>query len=269
MLPVRLLIGMLLALAGALCPRPVLAQQADRCLAVAQAPGLVSPADYRPAELQPTQVRLTFVGHSTWLIESPGAVKIATDYNDYLRPPVVPDIVTMNRAHTSHYSNFPDPDIKHVLRGWNPEGGPAKHDMTLADVRVRNVPTNIRDWAGGWIPYGNSIFIFEVAGLCIGHLGHLHHTLTDQQVAQIGQLDIVMVPVDGSYTMDTAGMVEVLKVLRARLILPMHYFNPYTLDRFLARVRDDFLIETAAEPMIVVSQATLPGEPKVLVVPGN
>jgi L-ascorbate metabolism protein UlaG (beta-lactamase superfamily) len=141
--------------------------------------------------------------------------------------------------------------------------------MTVADIRVRNVPTNIRDWNGGSIAYGNSIFIFEIAGLCIGHLGHLHHTLTDQQIAQIGQLDVVMVPVDGSYTMDTAGMVEVLKALRARLILPMHYFNPYTLDRFLARIRDDFPVETAKEPVIVVSQATLPSEPKVLVLPGN
>jgi L-ascorbate metabolism protein UlaG (beta-lactamase superfamily) len=266
---VRLLVGALLALAAAICPRSASAQLADRCLAVAQAPRLVQPADYRPTALEPTQVRLTFVGHATWLIESPGGVKIATDYNDYLRPSVVPDIATMNRAHTTHYSSFPDPDIKHVLRGWNPEGGPAKHDMTVADVRVRNVPTNIRDWSGGSIAYGNSIFIFEIAGLCIGHLGHLHHTLTDQQIAQIGQLDVVMVPVDGSYTMDTAGMVEVLKALRARLILPMHYFNPSTLNRFLDRIRNDFLVETAKEPVIVVSQATLPSEPKVLVLPGN
>ena len=269
MFGVRLLITVLLAFAGVHAPLPTWAQQADRCLAVAEAAGQIVPANYRPAELKATEVRLTFVGHSTWLIESPGGVKIATDYNDYLRPAVVPDIATMNRAHTSHYSNFPDPGIKHVLRGWNPEGGPAKHDMTVEDVRVRNVPTNIRDWGGGSIPYGNSIFIFEVAGLCIGHLGHLHHTLTDQQIAQIGQLDVVMVPVDGSYTMDTAGMVEVLRALRARLVLPMHYFNPYTLDRFLARIRDEFLVETAREPMIVVSQATLPSEPKVLVLPGN
>jgi L-ascorbate metabolism protein UlaG (beta-lactamase superfamily) len=258
----RVLVVMLLAVfaAGVGWPQPASAQLADRCLAVAQAPRHIQPAAYRPAMLEPTQVRLTFVGHSTWLIESPGAVKIATDYNDYLRPPVVPDIATMN---------FPDPNIKQVLRGWNPEGGPAKHDITVADVRVRNVPTNIRDWSGGSIPYGNSIFIFEIAGLCIGHLGHLHHTLTDQQVAQIGQLDVVMVPVDGSYTMDTAGMVEVLKTLRARLILPMHYFNPSTLNRFLDRIRNDFQVETANEPMIVVSQATLPSEPKVLVLPGN
>jgi L-ascorbate metabolism protein UlaG (beta-lactamase superfamily) len=269
MLAFRLLIATLLALPAALGPLSASAQLADRCLAVAQAPRLIHPADYRPIALKPTDVRLTFVGHATWLIESAGGVKIATDYNDYLRPSVVPDIATMNRAHTTHYSSFPDPAIAHVLRGWNPEGGPAKHDMTVADIRVRNVPTNIRDWSGGAIPYGNSIFIFETAGLCIGHLGHLHHTLTDQQVAQIGQLDVVMVPVDGSYTMDMAGMVEVLKALRARLILPMHYFNPYTLNRFLDRIRNDFTVETAKEPVIVVSQATLPSEPKVLVLPGN
>ena len=64
-------------------------------------------------------------------------------------------------------------------------------------------------------------------------------------------------------------MVEVLKALRARLILPMHYFNPFTLNRFLDRIRNDFAVETATEPVTVVSQATLPSEPKVLVLPGN
>ena len=78
-----------------------------------------------------------------------------------------------------------------------------------------------------------------------------------------------MVAVDGSYTMDVAGVVETLKTLRARLILPMHYFNPYTLNRFLDRIRADFPVEMAAEPVVVVSQATLPAEPKVLVLPGS
>ena len=269
MIAARLSIAILLAIAAWLCAAPASAQVADRCLAVSQAPSRIQPADFRPASLTPTEVRLTFVGHSTWLIESAGGVRIATDYNDYVRPQVVPDIATMNRAHTTHYSNFPDPAIKHVLRGWDPEGGVAKHDLTVSDVRVRNVATNIRDWNGGYVPHGNSIFIFEIAGMCIGHLGHLHHTLTDQQIAQIGQLDVVMVPVDGSYTMDVTGMVEVLKALRARLILPMHYFNPYTLNRFLERIAADFVVERGSEPTIVVSQATLPSEPKVLVLPGN
>ncbi len=266
----RVLLIVAVAISALAWPARVAAQVADRCFAVSQAPALVQPAAWHLASLGPAEARLTFVGHATWLIESSGGVKIATDYNDYIRPPVVPDIATMNRAHTTHYSLFPDPAIKHVLRGWNPEGsGPARHDLTVGDARVRNVATNIRDWAGGAIAHGNSIFIFEVAGMCIGHLGHLHHTLTEQQVAHIGQLDVVMVAVDGSYTMDVEGVIETLKTLRARLILPMHYFNPYTLSRFLERIGNNFPVERAAVPEIVVSQATLPGEPKILVLPGQ
>jgi L-ascorbate metabolism protein UlaG (beta-lactamase superfamily) len=265
----RLLLILGAVFAPWLAPAQALAQAADRCFAVSQAPRPIVPAALRPASLAASEVRLTFVGHATWLIESAGGVKVATDYNDYIRPAVVPDVATMNRAHTTHYSLFPDPAIKHVLRGWGTEGGPAKHDLMVGDVRVRNVATNIRDWAGGAIPHGNSIFVFEVAGMCIGHLGHLHHTLTEQQVAHIGQLDVVMVAVDGSYTMDVGGVVETLKTLRARLVLPMHYFNPYTLDRFLERIGNDFPVERSATPEVIVSQATLPGEPKILVLPGQ
>ncbi len=270
MLILRLVMIVGVALAAVLAkPAPAAAQAADRCFAVSRAPSPIVPASVHKAALAAHEVRLTFVGHATWLIESAGGVRIATDYNDYIRPSAVPEIATMNRAHTTHYSIAPDPAIKLVLRGWNPEGGPAKHDVSLADVRVRNVATNIRDWVGGHIPHGNSIFIFEIAGMCIGHLGHLHHTLTDQQVAHIGQLDVVMVAVDGSFTMDVAGVVETLKTLRARLILPMHYFNPFTLNRFLDRIRADFPVEMAKEPTVVVSQTMLPREPKVLVLPGN
>jgi L-ascorbate metabolism protein UlaG (beta-lactamase superfamily) len=256
-----------LVAAAIILAQPLAAQPAvDHCIAVARAPGL----RVHRAALEATEARLTFVGHATWLIESPGGVRIATDYNDYIRPSVVPDIATMNRAHTTHYSLAPDPAIKHILRGWSPQGaGPAKHDITVADVRVRNVATNTRDWAGGFVPHGNSIFIFELAGMCVGHLGHLHHTLTEEQLGYIGQLDVVMVAVDGSYTLDIAGVVQTLKALRARLILPMHYFETYTLNRFLDRIRGDFAVEMSDKSSVVVSQATLQGDAKVLVLPGR
>src|SRR5262245_7360046 len=125
MLVRRLLFALAVAL-GLLVPlpQPASAQVADRCLAVSEAPRPVRPASY-PASYQvaapePSEARLTFVGHATWLIESASGISIATDYNDYVRPSVVPDIATMNRAHASHYSMVPDPHIKHVLRGWNP-----------------------------------------------------------------------------------------------------------------------------------------------------
>ncbi len=241
----------------------------NRCLAVAGLPPKVQRVTLGGTQLASTEVRVNFLGHATFLIESAGGVRIVTDYNDYVRAPVVPEIATMNRAHASHYTDNPDPKIGQVLRGWNPDGGPAKWDLELKDVHVRNVPTNIRDWNGGAISYGNSIFIFEVAGLCIGHLGHLHHTLTPEQLTAIGQLDVVMVPVDGGYTMDIAGMIDVIKALRARLVLPMHYFNQHTLMRFLERIKSDFPVEMAASSDIVLSAKTLPAETTVVVLPGR
>lgn len=242
----------------------------DRCLAVASAPGLqIHRVSVGPAALQSSQAKISFVGHSTFEITSAEGVRIATDYNDYVRPIELPDIATMNRAHSTHYTDHPSPMIKHVLRGWNPEGGPAKHDVEYKDVHVRNVATNTR-WgdSGSYGAYGNSIFVFQLAGMCIGHLGHLHHTLTPEQLMAIGQLDVVFVPVDGAYTMDVAGMVEVLQTLRARLIIPMHYFNQFTLTRFLDRVKGEFPIEENPTSTIIVSQDTLPTEPKVLILPG-
>jgi len=268
----RLLAGLCCALSlQVLAPRQLSAAAPDRCLAFAEAPARphVLKASLEAVQLKPAEVRLSFLGHSTFLIESAQGVRIATDYNDYFRPPMVPEIVTMNRAHDTHYSNNPDPGIKHVLRGWNPDGGPAQHDVQLLDVRVRNIPTNIRDWQGGTAFYGNSVFVFEIAGLCIAHLGHLHHTLTVQQLAQLGQMDVVLVPVDGSYTMDLDGMIEVLKAIKAPLMIPMHYFSSFTLERFITRVRDAFDIEQAADPTIVVSRATLPAKQKILVLPGR
>jgi L-ascorbate metabolism protein UlaG (beta-lactamase superfamily) len=136
-------------------------------------------------------------------------------------------------------------------------------------VRVRNVPTNIRDYGGGTQRHGNSIFVFEIANMCIAHLGHLHHTLTQQQMNEIGRIDAVFVPVDGSYTLDLDGMVEVVEGLKAPLIIPMHYFSVYTLNRFLERMREKFDVEMADTPSVVISKTTLPAKPKVLVLPGR
>jgi len=141
--------------------------------------------------------------------------------------------------------------------------------LTYKDVHVRNVPTNIRTWDGGTERYGNSIFIFEIAGLCIAHLGHLHHTLTPHQLAEIGRVDVVLAPVDGSYTLDLDGMVEVLDALKAPLIIPMHFFGSYTLERFLDRMRESRVVEEADVPSRVLSRATLPSKPTVLVLPGH
>lgn len=240
---------------------------ASDCLAMARGPNPVQLAAYSPAALEADQVRLTFLGHATFLIESPGGVKIATDFDGYAGE-MLPDVVTMNHAHTSHYTDAPDPAIKHVLRGWSDDGQPAQYNLTVGDVRIRNVTTDIRGGMTGRQADGNSIFIFEVAGLCIGHLGHLHHELTPQHVGLIGRLDIVLVPVDGGYTMAQASMMNVLKELKARVVIPMHFFGPTTLSRFISGASADFEVEMASSAVTIVSAKSLPERPKLLVLPG-
>jgi L-ascorbate metabolism protein UlaG (beta-lactamase superfamily) len=267
------LLGLFLASAGAQAQAPAPGgkpEMRESC------PGLIASDRPRPvpvgfdlAALAEDQVRITYSGHSTFLLQSPKLVRIATDYNDYVRTPALPDIVTMNHAHSTHYTDRPDPDIKFVLRGWRDDGRPAGHDVSFGDVRVRSVSTNIRSWNGGTEFNGNSIFVFEMANLCIAHLGHLHHTLTQQQLDEMGRIDVLLVPVDGGFTMDVEGMIEVVQAIKAPLMVPMHYFSASTLHRFLDRIGRKYDIDYAEVPTFVVSKATLPTKPKFLVLPGH
>jgi L-ascorbate metabolism protein UlaG (beta-lactamase superfamily) len=213
------------------------------------------------------KVRITFIGHSTFYIETPAGVTIATDYNGYMLPPAVPMVATMNHAHSTHYTLAPDPRIQYVLHGWSddPSTKPDYH-LVLRDTFIRNVTTDIRAWGGGMVKDGNSIFIFEVAGLCIGHLGHLHEELSEGQYAEVGRLDVLMVPVDGGLTMGPVGMSHVVQRLKASLVLPMHM--PGAMPQFLAMFGPDFDIRLAPSNTIEVSLDSLPKKPEILILRG-
>jgi L-ascorbate metabolism protein UlaG (beta-lactamase superfamily) len=236
------------------------------CLPVAGLAPRLMPAAFEIAEAPAAgTVRLTFLGHASFLIESPGGVAAVTDWNGINRPPFLPDIVTMNNAHPLHYVETVEPGIKYALRGWDPAGGLPHHDLTYRDMRVRNVPTNLDEAPLG---HANSIFIFEAAELCIAHLGHLHKILSDEQLGALGQVDVLLVPVDGGYTIEQEAMVEVIDRIGAPLVVPMHYFTAENLARFLDRVRPRYDIQTSTTPSAVLSRATLPTKREVLVLPG-
>ena len=223
-----------------------------------------------PASLAEKELRISFVGHASFLIETPQNVKAVTDYNDYIRAKIVPDIATMNKAHSTHFSRNPEAGITHLLPGWNPAGGRATHDITLLDLRVRNVPTNIRAWGGSETEHdGNSIFIFELGDLCVVHLGHLHHVLEPSHIRAIGRADIVLAPVDSGYTLDIDGMMEVLGQLSPRVVIPMHFFGQHTLERFIKIGSDRYVIDRREQPSAVFSRETLPEKPTMVVLPGR
>jgi L-ascorbate metabolism protein UlaG (beta-lactamase superfamily) len=212
-------------------------------------------------------VAITLLGHSSFLIESPAGVRIVTDYNDAIGAPTTPDIVTMNNAHSTHYSDSVEPGVKYILRGWDPAGGVAAHRLEYRDVRVHNVPTNVRE-LGGTRYNGNSIFVFDVADLCIAHLGHLHHTLTPAHLAELGAIDVVMVPVDGAWTLNQDDMIGVLQQIKPKIVIPMHIFTQATLDKFLTKIGDLYAVRHASRT-IVLTRSELPASAEVVVLPGG
>jgi len=238
--------------------------------AVAQARSPISLASYGAgiAETEPV-VELSYLGHSSFLITSPDGVTIVTDYNGFLRPKDPPDVVTMNHAHMMHYTDTIDPGIKLVLRGWDTGEGPPHYDVKFGDARIRNLPTNIRRDDGGTEFGGNSIFIFATGDLCIAHLGHLHHTLTPEHLAELGQIDVLLTPIDGAFTLSQPDMIEVIEAIHPHLVIPMHYFSQTVLDRFVKRVADRFAIHYGDLTAILLKRSLLPAKTEVWVLPGN
>lgn len=253
---------LVLALLAFLAPLPALA--VSSCFQLAEGPYRVT-----PASLAPDEVSINFVGHASFRITTPEGISAVTDFFGAWGAGEPPDIVTMNKAHTTHWTPFPDPRIPHVLPGWNdqdPLG--ADHWLEVGDLLVRNVPTDIRRWSAAEAN-ANSIFIFEVADLCIAHLGHLHHLPTEAHYGRIGRIDVLMVPVDGGYTMNQEAMAEVVRRLRSRVVIPMHWFGPGNLTRFLNEMAGEFDIRRAGSDTITVSATALPAQPTILVLDGR
>ncbi|MCO5064650.1 MAG: MBL fold metallo-hydrolase [Rhizobiaceae bacterium] len=263
----------LLFLATLLITVPAFAQDkpvVSKCMAIAQSVPGITYANFtpgwQPVATEEEAVTITYAGHSTYLIETPAGVRIATDFSGAYGSEFHPRVITMNKAHRTHYTNNPPADVEYVLRGWNPDGGPAHHALVVDDVTIRNVPTDIRHGVS-MEPDGNSIFIFEVAGLCIGHLGHLHHRLENAHYGAIGRLDIVMVPIDGGMTLSVEAMSEIATRLYSSMILPMHR-HATPLGEFTGLMGDGFAVDYRSSDTLTVSLKSLPDRPTIVVLSG-
>jgi hypothetical protein len=167
---------------------PAFAQERipSHCHAMARGPETIMRASLG-APVEADHVRIRYIDHASFVIETPGGLTVVTDYNGFTGGrDWVPDVVTMNNAHHTHWIAAPDPRIPHVLEGWAEGDVPKAHELDLGEILIRNVHTDVRSRFGdGARKNGNSIFVFEVAGLCIGHLGHLHHPPDEAQFAAV------------------------------------------------------------------------------------
>jgi L-ascorbate metabolism protein UlaG (beta-lactamase superfamily) len=237
----------------------------SNCQALAEAGPRVQLAALTPPQAETLRIR--YLTHSEFALQTPGGVLAVTDYNGVLgNAEVVPDVVTMNHAHESHFTDTPDPRIQVLLKGWPTEGRAAFFDVQLGDLHIRNVTSDTRGPFGeGAMRNGNSIFLFEAAGLCVAHLGHLHQVPNRVQYAGIGRVDVVMLPVDGGYTMTQETMIEVAQGLHAQVVIPMHWFSDRSLAEFLAKMDGTWVIDDRKGPQLDVSLASLPARRTVVV----
>ena len=213
---------------------PAAAQEAEPLCPLRPPPMamLQDAALYGPAPSEGS-VTLRYVEHSMVLIETPGGASAITDY--FSSQPLagfVPDVATMNRGHSTHWTAAPDPAIPTVLRGWQ-----APREAAVADMAVRGVPTDLRGgFDGSMVPDGNAIFVFRVGEICVAHLGHLHHEPTEEDYAALGRIDVAIAPVDGGLTLPHETLVRTLQRLQAAVVIPVHWFERGTLEEFASRM---------------------------------
>lgn len=247
-----------------LIPAPLFAS----CAGMAQIDARFMRASATEGAVPSGSLRITFIGHASFEVESPEGVRVVTDYNGYVSPSRVPDIVTMNNAHDSHYTDFVGKDIKYVLRGWDPNGGVARHNISFRDVRVRNVPTNL-SMIDGRLTNGNSMFVIEAEGMCVVHISHVHHALSPEQLRELGFIDVAFAPIDGMWTMSHEELFEALDKIKPRLIIPMHYGSPGGVQAFVARAKTKYRVREHDSSSILVNLRMLPREPEVLFLQGQ
>ena len=225
---------------------------------------LLQKASFQLAQIPPSakHVTITFVGHASFLIETPGGIAALTDYNGHLTGGRTPHIVTMNRAHRGHFTDEPDPGIRHVLRGWDPGGGVPRHDVMLGDLRVFNVPMELA--RTGPAANINSVFVFHVANLCIAHMGHMQRTLTREHFADIGRIDIMLLPIDGIATIPQEEALKVIESIKPAIVIPMHIITPDAADRFAARAGLIHPVRIHGSRTLAVSRDMLPGRTEIV-----
>ena len=175
--------------------------------------------------IAPGTVGLVWYGHSMFLLQSPGGVEILIDPHSGIGypKPALPkvDLVVISHDHFDHNKADVAGSGVRVLKGFQ-DGDWANIDETVDDVHIRTIPTFHDDRQGGQRGK-NSMLLFEVAGLRLLFAGDLGHVLTDEQVAAVGSVDVLLLPVGGQFTIGPAEATQVVEQLKPRLAVPMHY----------------------------------------------
>ena len=177
-------------------------------------------------------MKLTWLGHACFLLEQDG-YRIVTD--PYTGVAGYPPLQTEAHEVLCSHHHF-DHDAVDCVKLLPEKDSP---------FTIREVAT-CHDEEGGALRGPNTIRVFTAGGVTVAHLGDLGHQLTAEQLAAIGKVDGVLVPVGGVYTVDAQGAKQVCQAIGPKFVVPMHYCHaPYGLPE-VAGV-EDFLALWPAE----------------------
>jgi L-ascorbate metabolism protein UlaG (beta-lactamase superfamily) len=183
------------------------------------------------------KVNIKYLGHSAFLISSDKGIKIITD--PYKTGPDLTygeitesaDIVTVSHGHLDHAYVAGVKGNPVVIR---------RVGRSTAEGIEFNGIASYHDEAKGQLRGSNAIFCFEVDGIKVCHLGDLGHVLEEKQVSEIGNVDILIIPVGGYFTIDAKAATKICDQLKPRVIIPMHYKTEKSIPMPISRV-DEFL----------------------------
>jgi L-ascorbate metabolism protein UlaG (beta-lactamase superfamily) len=238
-------------------------------------------------------LKIRWHGQSMFEIVSTDGVVLVTDphaikeFRDRGVPKIEADAIFISHFHNDHtqvgaISNAAKlEESKHIFRGLKEnkfdgrvtvEFNNLKDSVKKKDCKKIDFYTvgTYHDTVGGMNRGKNGVFVFEVDGLRIVHLGDLGHTLTDAQIKRIGEVDILFIPVGGIYTLNGLDAARVVEQLRPkRYVLPMHYGTEYYTDVLGAKYfTDEFKPEQVkrltTNELQVDPKAKVPGEPTIV-----
>jgi len=168
-------------------------------------------------------VKVKWLGHSAFLLTAADGTSIVTDpyrpgsFNGAIKyGPIraTTDAVTVSHHHQDHDGVSHLPGKPKVFEG--------RGTFKVGSVSIGGFET-FHDTNEGAGRGRNTVFVFEADGLRVCHCGDLGHVLSQEQTAAIGKVDVLLVPVGGTFTVDAAAAHKVAKQLGAKVVIPMHF----------------------------------------------
>ncbi|MGE5626769.1 MAG: MBL fold metallo-hydrolase [Solirubrobacterales bacterium] len=186
-------------------------------------------------------MKITWLGHSSFLIEDSDGRKILTDpFDESVGYEVFKgntDIVTISHQHFDHnyIKNLP-PNTKVIDKAGF---------FNIGDIPIEGFPS-FHDKEEGAKRGENIIFVFEVDGYRVCHLGDLGYVLSKDEISKLGSIDVLLIPIGGNFTIDGAEAALLSKEIKSHIVIPMHYktgslnFTLEGLEKFLINMKNAY-----------------------------